>query len=101
MGVRVLWMLIPAVGLTACYKSTIPPDECKNEPTAQYLSNDRQLKSVTFLRQCGDGAIEFQVSVLPTTASLSNEPGNAFRQDGTRRGVEGHHRMQQLWKGRH
>ena len=95
---RLLWMLIGALGLTACYKSTVSPDECKNEPTSQYLSNDGKWKSITFLRQCGDGVTEFQVSVLPTTASLSNEPGNAFRQDGT---AQGHHHMQQLWKSPH
>jgi hypothetical protein len=98
---RMLWVFIPAVALTACYKSTVPPDGCKNEPTAEYLSNDGQWKSVTFLRQCRDGAPEFQVSVLPSTASFSNEPGNAFRQDGTRQGFNGHHHMQQIWKGPH
>jgi hypothetical protein len=100
---RMIWMLIPAVGLTACYKSTVAPDECKNEPTAEYPSNDGRWKSVAFLRQCGAGPTELQVSVLPIAASLSNEPGNAFRQDATPEGVEGHHSfgMQQMWKGPH
>jgi hypothetical protein len=100
---RMIWMLIPAVGLTACYKSAVAPDECKNEPTAEYPSKDGRWKSVAFLRQCGAGPTELQVSVLPIAASLSNEPGNAFRQDATPEGVEGHHSfgMQQMWKGPH
>jgi hypothetical protein len=99
---RVLWLLIAAMGLTGCYKSTVPQGECNNEGTAELLSNDGQWKSVLFLRQCGGGASEYQVSVLPTTASLSNEAGNAFRQDAGREGGGRHsYHMQQVWKGPH
>ena len=96
-------VLISAMWLTGCYRSTVAPNDCKNNPTAEYSSNDGRWKSVAFLRQCGGGPNELQVSVLPTTVSLSNEPGNAFREDATREGAEGRHsyRMQQLWKGSH
>jgi hypothetical protein len=66
------------------------------------FSNDRQWKAVLFIRHCGIGASEFHVSVLPAAASLSNEAGNAFRQDATHEGGGRHsYHMQQVWKGPH
>ena len=95
-----LSILISAAALAACYRSTVDPAECSNEPTADYPSSDGQWKSVAFLRQCGAGPIELQVSVLPVNASLPNEPGNALRQDASQERVEGHHSfaVRQKWK---
>ena len=64
-GGRMLSILISAAALAACYRPTVDPAECSNEPTADYPSSDGQWKSVAFLRQCGAGPIELQVSVLP------------------------------------
>src|SRR5882757_8351949 len=99
---RFLCLLIPAVGLTACYKSTVPPGECKNELMSELFSGDRQWKAVLFSRQCGDSPSELQVSVLASRTSLSSEAGNAFRQDA-RREWGGHHlyNLRQAWKGPH
>ena len=83
---RVLWLVIPAVGLTACYKSTLPPGQCKNELMSELLSGDKLWKAVLFSRQCGDSPSELQVSVFASQASLSNEAGNAFRQDASHEG---------------
>ena len=82
MSARSLWIAVPTLICTGCYQASYsPPTECSNEQTAETLSNDRQWKAVTFLRQCPGLASGVEISVLPTAASLSTDPGNVFRQD--------------------
>ena len=101
MRARALVLLVTFAGLTGCYESTRPPDKCDNDQTGESLSPDKEWKAVVFLRQCGDGPTESHISVLPATASLPNEPGNAFRQDGTGGGSRSSYRMEGTWKGPH
>jgi hypothetical protein len=101
-GIRVLWLLIPVMGLAGCYKSSFPPSQCENSDAQEVLSNDRQWKAVVFHRWCPEDRPAFHVSVLPAATPLPNEAGNAFRQDVSleRAGTGGHaHTIQQVWKG--
>lgn len=85
-------------GLSACYKSRLPPGICENDPWSELLSTDKQWKSVLFQRQCAD-EVSIHVSVLPATSTLPNQPGNAFRQDVTGEGTRSSHSFHQAWKG--
>jgi hypothetical protein len=51
---------------------------------------------VLFQRRCGD-EVSIHVSVLPATATLPNQPGNAFRQDRTGEGRRSSHTLHQTW----
>jgi hypothetical protein len=55
---------------------------CENERRFGHLSPDGKWKYVTFSRNCGaTTADNFQVSVLPATALMPKEAGNAFIAD--------------------
>jgi|SRR5580658_7719524 hypothetical protein len=98
MRTRVFVLLIALAGLSACYKSRLPPGTCENDQMSELLSPDKQWKSVLFQRQCGAEVSEIHVSVLPATATLPNQPGNAFRQDATGEGPRSSHSFDQTWK---
>ena len=58
------------------------PSCCENERPFGHLSPDGKWKYVTFSRNCGaTTADNFQVSVLPATALMPTEAGNAFIAD--------------------
>jgi hypothetical protein len=96
---RRLVLLIALSTLSGCYENTRPANKCDNDQTAESLSPDKEWKAVLFLRQCGDGPTESHISVLPATATLQNEPGNAFRQDRSGEGSKSSHSFQARWKG--
>ena len=100
MRFRVLFLFLAVAGLSACYKSRLPPGTCENDQWSEALSPDKQWKSVLFQRQCGD-EVSIHVSVLPATAKLANEPGNAFRQDLTAEGSPSSHTLHQRWEAPH
>ena len=97
---RILVLLVALVGLSGCYyKPRLPPGTCENDKWEEMLSGDKAWKSVIFQRQCGDEPSEIDISVLPATAALPNELGNAFRQDSTAEGTHSSHSMHQRWNG--
>src|SRR5215472_14041731 len=99
MRLRILFLFIAFAGLSACYKSRLPPGTCENDQLSDFLSTDKQWKSVLFQRQCGDATSELHISVLPATAALPNQPGNALRQDATGEATHSSHSLHQTWKG--
>ncbi len=99
MRVKSLVFLVFFATLVGCYKNERPANKCDNDQTGEYLSPDKEWKAVLFLRQCGDGPTESHISVLPATATLPNEPGNAFRQDRRGEGSQSSHTFQGSWKG--
>lgn len=99
MRTRVFLLLFTLIGLSACYKARLPPGTWENDQMGELSSPDKQWKSLLFQRQCGDEASEIHVSVLPATAPLPNQPGNAFRQDATGEGTRSSHSFHQAWKG--
>lgn len=75
---RALWyVIILSSFLTGC-RSHI----CNNEFPTEHPSPDGKWKYVIFDRNCGATTTNnLQVSVLPASASLPNESGNAFIAD--------------------
>jgi hypothetical protein len=100
MRLRALSMAVSTMALAACYKSIPQSGQCKNEHVQEMFSQDRQWKSVVFIRDCPGSGSAFQVSVLPAAAPAPTEAGNAFRQDTSAEQTGGHsHQLQQVWKG--
>jgi hypothetical protein len=65
---------------------------CGNADVEEYTSPDHSTKVIVFTRECGATPdFSTQASVLPASASLSNDVGNAFIADsnhgGARSGV--------------
>src|SRR5215469_6392667 len=96
---RCLAALVTLATLAGCYQDERPADKCDNDQVGEYVSPDHQWKAVLFLRQCGHGPTENHISVLPATATLPNEPGNAFRQDRTGEGSRSSHNFRAGWQG--
>ena len=97
---RVLVLPVALAALSGCYYTPrLPPGVCENDQLGEMPSPDKAWKSVMFHRQCGDEPSEFDISVLPATAALPNEPGNAFRQDSAGEGAHSSHSMHQRWNG--
>lgn len=97
---RFLVLLLALAALSGCYyKPRLPPGTCENDKLGEMQSPDKAWKSVMFHRQCGDEALEFDISVLPAAAVLPNEPGNAFRQDSSPEGTHSSHSVYQRWNG--
>ena len=56
-----------------------PPAACRNTLVEEVFAPGGQLKAALYLRQCEAGpAKEVHVSILPITAILADERGNAF-----------------------
>jgi hypothetical protein len=67
------------LGLSGCVRNP-----CANASMAESLSPDRQLKVVTFRRDCGGATKEsVQISILAAEEKLANEAGNVFVAAGT------------------
>jgi len=59
-------------------------DLCDNEAPAEHASPDGRWKYVSFDRNCvATTGSNLQISVLPSSQSLSNEAANAFAADGS------------------
>jgi hypothetical protein len=71
------FFLAPFMSLSAC-------DHCENEVHRTVASPSGKLKAVIFNRNCGaTTGFNTQVSLIPSSESLSGEGGNTFILDGT------------------
>ena len=60
----------------------VVPSRCDNIPISESASPDGRLKAVVFTRDCGSvSGLTTQVSILESSSSLLNGPGNAFVAD--------------------
>jgi hypothetical protein len=98
MSDRLLVVVLAFAGVTACYQSRLPPGACENEQLSELTSTDGQWKSVLFERRCAQ-EVSINVSVLPATATLPNEPGNAFRESAMWKRSRSALVLRQTWKG--
>jgi hypothetical protein len=74
---------------------------CENRRPQEFLSQDGLYKAVRFNRRCGSELPSLNISVLPKSAVLPDEPGNIFvdvpPKDAS--GYTTHVRM--IWSGPH
>lgn len=74
---RFFVLLALSIVLSAC-------DPCGNEVSRTVISPSGKLKAVVFNRNCGaTTGYNTQVSIIPTSASLPGEAGNALILDGS------------------
>jgi len=57
-----------------------PPGVCQNRDIHELFSSDRAWKAVRFTRWCGGNTPVLQVSVLRSSESLPNAPGNTLQE---------------------
>lgn len=80
---RALWPTIAII--LGCFLAGCHNNVCNNELPSEHPSPDGKWKYVIFSRNCGaTTGSNFQVSVLPASTSLPNEPANAFIGDYNR-----------------
>jgi hypothetical protein len=67
---------------TGCGHPRRPPPAgvCENRDIHELFSLDRAWKAIRFTRWCGGSTPVLQVSVLRSSASLPNAPGNALQE---------------------
>src|SRR5579872_1022360 len=79
--IQALLFIITAI-IISCFQTGCHSYFCSNEFPAEHPSPDGKWKYVVFDRNCGaTTSTNFQVSVLPSSASLPNAPANAFTGD--------------------
>jgi hypothetical protein len=67
---------------TGCGHPRTPPRSgvCENRDIHELFSSDRVWKAIRFTRWCGGNTPVLQVSVLRSSESLPNAPGNALQE---------------------
>ena len=67
---------------TGCGHPRMPPpsDVCQNRDIHELFSSDRIWKAIRFTRWCAGSTPVLQVSVLRSSESLPNAPGNALQE---------------------
>ena len=67
---------------TGCGHGRMPPPSgvCENRDIHELFSSDRVWKAIRFTRWCGGSSYVLQVSVLCSSESLPNAPGNALQE---------------------
>lgn len=67
---------------TGCGHPRMPPSSggCKNRDIHELFSPDRVWKAIRFMRWCEGNTPVLQVSVLRSSESLPNAPGNALQE---------------------
>ena len=78
----VLGGIVAVVGGCAFLLHSLAKDMCGNEILSELPSPDRNLKAITFQRDCGaTTGFSTQLSVLKSSETLPNEPGNIVAAD--------------------
>ena len=71
------------LGSVVLFLNFLVSDLCGTHIMSETYSPDKKLKAVVFERDCGATTpFVMQVSILNTSDSLPNEPGNVFVEDG-------------------
>ncbi len=79
-GIVVVVMLGAFVAFEAGTRRVEKP-ACTNTVLQTQPSPDQKFKAIVFERVCAGANVSAQVSILPATAPLTNEPGNVYVAD--------------------
>jgi hypothetical protein len=67
-----------AVGCSSGGDFPIADGRCENRKPSEFVSPDRLYKAVQFSRRCGSDLPSLNISVLPISVPLPDEPGNVL-----------------------
>jgi hypothetical protein len=80
-GIALIVLATATLVTTGCGHRRMPPSGvCENRDIHELLSSDRVWKAIRFTRWCGGSTPVLQVSVLRSSESLPNTPGNALQE---------------------